>query len=190
MALTITNKARITPPIERQPLTGWQRLNTIALTSTAGLSAAGTYVHLLPTGIPADSVSVFSFDAEPTFDLDLCLLAGAGVAAETVDLRIWGITEVTSVGEYAVDYVGTLRATLGTATVQTGSKLPNPGVWAATWAATDQELPTAPALIFDPANHKGVVRIRHNFNGFIINSQASAASRNVVVLGRFVNGSK
>lgn len=190
MAFTINNKARVTSPVENQPLSGWKRLNTALLTSNASLSAATAYVHLLPSGIPADSGAVFSFDASPTYDLDLALLAGAGTATETVDLRIWGLTEITDIGEYAVDYVGTLRATLGTAAVATGSKLPAPGLWAGTWAVTDHELPTAPTLLYDVSNHKAVVRLRHNFNGFIINSQASAASRNVVVLGRFVNGSK
>lgn len=184
------SKARLNSPIERQPLTGWSRLNIAPLTSTAALSATTTYTHLLPAGLPADSASLFSFNAEPTYDLDLCLLAGAGVATETVDLRIWGLTEITDVGEYAVDYVGTLRATLGSGAVATGSKLPNPGLWASTWAVTDHELPAAPALIYDPTNHKAVVRIRHNFNGFLVNTINSSASRNVFVLGRFVNGSK
>jgi hypothetical protein len=183
------SKARVSSPVENQPLIGWKRLNETALSSTAALSAGTTYVHLLPGGIPAPSASLFTFDAEPTFDLDLCLYAGAGVAAETVDLRIWGITEITDIGEYAIDYVGTLRATLGSAAGVAGSKLPT-GLWAGTWAVTDHELPVAPTLIYDVANHKAVVRLRHNFNGFIVNSINSAASRSVFVLGRFVNGNK
>jgi hypothetical protein len=183
-------KARISSPVENQPLRGWQRLNVAPLTSTAALSAGTTYVHLLPASLPADSASLVSFPAEPSFDLDLCVCAGAGVAAETVDLRIWGVSEITDIGEYAVDYVATLRATLGSAAVATGSKLPVPGLWAGTWAVTNHHLPTAPTLLYDLANHKAVVRIRHNFNGFIINTVNSAASRNVFVLGRFVNGNK
>lgn len=185
-----TSKPVATPPVERQPITGWKRLNPVLLTSTAGVLADNTYVHLLRNGLPADNNALFTFNAEPTYDLDLCVLAGAGAATETVTLKLWGINEVTDIGEYAVDYVGTVVATMGTATVTTGSQLPNPGVWAATWSITNHELPTAPTPLYDPANHKGVLRLRHNFQGFIVNSVNNTASRNVVVLGRFVNGSK
>lgn len=187
------NKARISSPVENQPLVGWKKLHLAPLTSTAALSGATTYIHTLAAGLPTDGAAVFSCNADPTFDLDLTLIVGGGASTETVDLRIWGISEQTDTGELLMDYVGTFRATAGTGALATSSRLALPstaGVWAGAWAVTDHELPATPGTIYDPTNHKAVLRLRHNFNGLLINSVNSAASRNVFVLGRFVNGNK